>query len=478
MRIASASPAATRASRRPSRPVRSKSVRPKSVRSRRLWRTTTFRLSSLFGAVFAIGIVLLLGLVYVRTADYLTRRVDRTLHEEADLLVRSGPEAILQRFRSEAARDPLNSLGLFSQDGRRVAGDTRLDPATLRLDGRARDVSLREGAAPSRALAEWTPWGETLVVERDTRQLVELRRIILAALVWSGALIAVLGLVSGVALSLQPLRRIQAMQAASETIRGGDFSVRLPVGDGGDELDELARIANRMMDEAERLMAQARTVGEGVAHELRTPLTRLHARLEHAAAELSPDDPRRALLDACVAETDGVLARFRALLRIAALDARGRGAGAAGEPVALDALVEQLEELYAPLAVERGLQLDARADPGLSIRGDGELLIEAVSNLLDNAFKFTAPGGRVRLQARAVAQGAVIEVADDGPGIPQAEQALVTRRFYRSRRDAHVEGHGLGLSLVAAVADLHGLNLSFHDAAPGLIVRLTGERTG
>jgi signal transduction histidine kinase len=435
-----------------------------------LWRTTTFRLTLLFGAVFATGITLLLSLVYAQTAGYLTGRVDRALISEANLLEKSGPDFIIRRFQQEAARDPLNSLGLFSATGEQVAGDTRLRPLDLPLDGQPRDAPHHLGGASSRALGERTPWGEILIVERDTRQLVALRRIIEGALWWSGGAIALLGLVSAVALSLRPLARISAMQRASDAISAGDFARRLPITGSGDELDELAQITNRMMDEAERLMIEARTVGQGLAHELRSPLTRLRAMLDHASASFDTDDPRRRLLENCVAETDTLLTRFQALLRIAALEARGRRTAIA--QVSLSHVVEQIAELYAPLAADLGIELSARADQGLVIHGDGELLFEAVSCLMDNALKFTGAGGHVSARAIRDTHGVRLEVEDDGQGIPEAERPLVTKRFYRGQRHAATPGHGLGLSLVAAIADLHGFDLSFHDAGPGALVRI------
>jgi signal transduction histidine kinase len=435
-----------------------------------LYRTTTFRLTVLFGAVFAAGLVLLLGLVYIQSAGYLTRRVDRTLTAEAGFLEKSGPQNIVTILGREAARDPLDSFGLFSATGERVAGETRLTPADLPPGAGPKGIPGRPGVAPSRALSERLPWGEVVIVERDARQLTGLRRIVLGALLWSGAVIAILGLVAGVLLSTRPLRRIQAMRSASEAIGAGDFGIRLPVSGRRDELDELAAIANAMMDEAERSMIQARTVGEGVAHELRTPLTRLRARLDHACQDLAADDPRRPLLEQCVAETDAVLARFRAMLRIAAVEARGRRIGVGH--VDLSAIALQIAELYEPVASERNTALVGDIAPGLSVRADGELLLEAISNLVDNALKFTPGGGQVIVRAAVAGGVPMIEVADDGPGIAEDERQLVLKRFYRSDRNANIEGHGLGLSLVAAVADLHGFELSFDNARPGLIVRL------
>jgi signal transduction histidine kinase len=435
------------------------------------WRTITFRLTALYGLVFAAGIVVLLGVVYVSTADYLTRRWDDALRTEARRLERAGPAAVLRMFGPETARDPLMRFALYSQTGQRIAGDSPLDAMALPIDGAPRDVRGARRATSSRVLVERTPWGEILLIERDSRPIVELRRIILTALIWSGAIIAAVGLAMGSLLSLGPLARIRRIQAASRAVAAGDLGLRLPVSSAGDEIDELAAIANVMMDEAERLLIQARTVGEGVAHELRSPLTRLRARLEHAAQDLAEGDPRRKLLASCVAEADTVLARFGALLRIAALESRARRSGLA--PVTLGELAAQLHDLYAPLAADLGLALDVEATQGLIIEADPALLFEALANLVDNALKFTPAGGRVRVSFRAAGEGAMLEVADDGPGIAPAERPLVTRRFYRSARHAGVEGHGLGLSLVAAVADLHGFILSFDDAKPGVIARLT-----
>jgi signal transduction histidine kinase len=425
----------------------------------------------LFGVVFAIGIVLLLGLVYFQTAGYLSARVDRALAIELKVLRRGGPEAILQRLQQEAARDPLNNFGLFSQTGERIAGDAQHIPATLPLDGTASDLPAHAGMGPRRAIAQRLPWGEVLVVERDTSQLVELRWIILSALLWSGAVIAILGLVSALALSLRPLRRIRTMQAVTDRIISGDFAVRLPVEGRRDELDQLARLVNGMMNEVERLVVQAQTVGESVAHELRTPLTRLRAVLDHACQGRDDGDPGKPLLEQCVSDIDVILTRFRALLRIAAVEARSRQSGV--EIVSLRTIIEQIAELHQPVAVERDISLEiVSGDDRFEIRADGELLFEAISNLVDNALKFTPQAGKVRIRISGGPGAPVIEITDNGPGIPEAERALVTQRFYRSQRDRHVQGHGLGLSLVAAVADLHGFTLSIQDASPGTTVRI------
>ena len=432
------------------------------------WRTTPFRLALGFGAAYALGVALLLGLVYVQTARSLSRRTDQILRAEVAVLSRVGPEHILGRLDQEARRDPLNDYALYAESGQHVAGTSPLSPANLPLNEGVREFTRVGGRRSVRALATRLPWGETLVVSRDAGQLVALRHILLGALVWSGSTIAVLGVAAGFALGLEPLRRIRVMRLASERIVAGDLAARLPVSPRRDELDELATIVNTMMGEVERLMVQARAAGESVAHELRTPLTRLRATLEHASERLEHDADRRRMLELCVAETDGLLARFRALLRIAAVEAKSRHAQIA--PLDLSALVDQVAELYQPLAEERGLTFRTQIDRDVSARADGELFFEAVANLLDNAIKFTPSGGQV--EVRLISALRRLEVGDTGPGVAAEDVPLLTRRFYRSPRHSAVAGHGLGLSLVAAVMDLHGFSLAIDSRENGTTARV------
>ncbi len=440
------------------------------MRTRNITHTITFRLTAAFGVMFGVAILLLLGLVYLQTFGALSRRVDHILNAEAAAMSRTGPEEIVRVIREEAARDPLADFSLFTTSGERVAGEGALAPAAVPLDGSTHDFPRRGHEAPKRALAEQMPWGEILIVQRDTSQLVELKVIIVQALLWSGALIAILGVILAVALSLPLLRRIQATRSASEAIGAGDLTVRLPVTGSRDEIDELAVIVNGMMDEVERLMMQARTVGEGVAHELRTPLTRLRATLDHLGDTFGTDERHRLLLETCIGEADGLLARFRALLRITAVEERGRQMGV--KAMSLSGTLEQAIELYDPLAADKGIALKAAIEPGVDVRADAELMFEAVSNLIDNALKFTPRGGVVQVSLMRSDEGPLVTVRDTGVGIVPAERQLVTKRFYRSPTVGNVPGHGLGLSLVAAVADLHGFDLSFEEAQPGAIVRL------
>ena len=437
-----------------------------------LWRTTTFRLALLYGAVFAAGVVALSGLIYFSAAVYVTQQMDQIVIGQARALHNVPPAALPERMRQVETQDVrnVNFYGLFSSDQSWIAGNVRRLPHEVPPDGIPRALRERGFQPGARAMAERLSSGEILFVGYDAKVLTGLRDIILQSLIWSGALIIVSGLGLGAALSLGPLRRIQAVQQASLPIQDGELSARLPISGRGDEIDMLAGIANGMMDEVERLLWAVKSVGDNVAHDLRTPLNRLRAQLYRVRQEIEAPDAHLAMLDKALAETDLLLARFKALQRISEIDRRERRAGFAA--VRLQTLVEEIGELYEPLAEEHGLTLVTQADAPCVIQADRELLFEAFSNLVGNAVKFTPAGGQVRLVLTKRAEGPRLEIMDSGPGVPEDEREAVLERFYRGRSQHAAPGSGLGLSIVAAVARLHDFRLALGDAMPGLRVTL------
>jgi signal transduction histidine kinase len=437
-----------------------------------LWRTTTFRLAVVYGAVFAAGVVALLGLIYFSAAVYLTHQMDAIVLGQAHSLAGDAPAKLPERLREIETEDVrnVNFYGLFAADGRWIAGNAHTLPAGVPVDGLPRELRARGFQPGARALAERLPSGEVLFVGFDAKVLSGLRDIILRSLLGSGALIIVLGLGLGAALSLGPLRRIQAVQDASLPILEGDVSARLPTSRRRDEIDMLAAIANGMMDEVERLLWAVKSVGDNVAHDLRTPLTRLRGLLYRVRQEVGEGDPHLVMLDQALAETDALLGRFKAIQRISEIDRRERRAGFA--LVSLKSLVEEIGELYEPLAEDRGLSLITEAEAACEVQADRELLFEAFSNLVGNAIKFTPAGGQVRLRLTRLPDGPRLEITDSGPGVPEDEREAVLQRFYRARQTSSTPGSGLGLSIVAAVARLHDFRLTLGDAAPGLKVTL------
>ena len=428
-----------------------------------LRRTTTFRLTALYGLLFVVGAVALLGMVYLQSAVYQTHRVDRILVTEADSLRRAPPQD-LDRLIDDALAfngDQIDVIGLFSPRGAWIRGNLRFIPSVLAVGGPPVEIPPTTTFPDhARVILRRLKTGELLVVGRDVNQLRETRAIIASALVWSGVLILVVGLACAVALSVRPLRRLRILQSAGQEIAAGDLKRRMPVSERRDELDMFAGTVNYMMDEVERLMSEVKGATDTIAHDLRTPLAHARAQLTRLqqAPERKPEDIARV-----IGEIDVVLERFRALLRISELEARGRHAGFVQTDLAQ--VLREVVELYQPLAEEQQVGLSLRGDGPAVVEADPKLLFEAISNLVDNAIKFTGPGGSVEL---ALQDGPAIVVRDNGPGIAAGERAAVLQRFYRSDRSRHAPGSGLGLSSVVAILRLHRFTLDLQDADPGL----------
>ena len=436
------------------------------MRLRELSRISTFRLSALYGLLFALGLVTLLGLVYLRSAVYLTRRVDGILATEADALARVPPSELTLKI-NEALNlngQKNNALELLSANSKPLAGNLPLMPPTLKPGGPAVEIGpTPDFPAPARVIARKLPSGQVLVVGRDINQLREMRSIIASALIWSGGAVILIGLACGAALSVRPLERLRNLQAACREIAGGDLTRRLPMSGRDDELDMFADTVNYMMREIERLMGEVKGATETIAHDLRTPLTRARAQLHRLqqAPTAAPADIARV-----AAELDTVLERFRALMRISELEARERQVGFAHTD--LGGLIAEAADLYQPLAEANGVRLVSQRAAGVAANADAKLLFEAVSNLLDNAIKFTGEGGQVTLRLGDDPARPQIVVEDNGPGIPAAEKSAVLKRFYRGERDRMIPGSGLGLSIASAIVRLHRFELELADADPGL----------
>jgi len=440
------------------------------VRFRELLRTSTFRLSVLYGLVFTVGAIALLGLVYLQSAVYLTRRVDRILAAEAASLA-AAPPAQLSRRIDEAISlgDARNNLiGLFAPGPAHIAGNLLRLPPTLQPDGPPIEIPPSPTfAASARLIARKLPDGDVLAVGRDVNQLREMRTIIASALLGSGLVIILVGIACGVALSLGPLRRLQALRAACEDIAAGDLTRRMPVSGRDDELDMFAGTVNHMMGEVERLLVEVKASTDTIAHDLRTPLTRARAQL-HRLRQTPADAGEVARV---IAELDTVLERFRAIMRISELETRERRAGFSR--VGLAGVLSEIVELYEPLAEAGGVKLSRLGDGDAVVEADAKLLFEAVSNLVDNAIKFCGEGGEVSLRLAGDGAHPQIVVQDNGPGIPAVEKSAVLQRFYRGERDRATPGSGLGLSIASAILRLHRFELELRDANPGLAAVVT-----
>jgi signal transduction histidine kinase len=391
--------------------------------------------------------------------------------------VDSGEAALRQAVEERPRLDPASRqpFVLFDAEGHWLAGNPASLPPRLRLD-RPFNLTLPRNGAPEpfRGIAHRLASGDLFLIAEDMRQITEFRDLLLGAMASGAALVLVIGLGGAVAVGAGAVSRIDAVTRAIERIVGGDLSERLPGGGTGGDLARLILVVNHMLDQIERLMREVKGVTEDIAHDLRTPLTRLLAGLERTRRRATTADAYAIAVDEAIAETKGILATFSALLRIAEVEGGARRAGFT--ILDLNTVAADVAEFYEPLTEGKGISLSLeRAGAPAEIAGDPSLLFEAIGNLVDNAIKFTPPGGRVAMRTFAGAGRLGVEVSDTGPGIAKPERAAVLRRFYRAEKSRHAPGTGLGLSLVAAVARLHGLELSIEDARPGCRVSLRGD---
>ena len=438
-----------------------------------VWRAATSRLILIYGALFVVWSVVLLGAIQWESSRYLNHVIDQILLQRMQYLAHSDMARLPQTVEAAGTLDPhgIMSAGLFDAQGKPLAGNIASLPQGLVSDGRLqflpkgvlRTDRLR-GDIGARAIAQRLANGEWLVLAKDTSTLDGLGAIIRRTLLWGLSLTVIPGLLGGLLLSRGPARRIREIQLATEPIQRGDLTKRLPVSRRGDELDVLAGIVNTMLGEIERLMGEVKGVCDNIAHDLRTPLTRLRARLYRAQQQLD-GRPEATLVEACVADIDAVLTRFRALLRVSELEDRHRSA--CFSEVDLERVLQQVHDFYAPLAEDRGLRFLLELAPLTPLRGDAHLLFEAFANLVGNAIKFTPAGGCVLLRARMGRNGPRVDVVDGGPGIPAGERDSVTRRFYRGDNSRSTPGSGLGLSIVSAIVRLHGYALEIGDGEGG-----------
>lgn len=440
-------------------------------------------------AVFVTVAAVVAGAIVWQTNELLIRQVFATLSAEADglreLARQRGNAAVAEAVaeRSRAARPSLYFLA--DAQGRKLAGNLSRWPLELRdgAGGLFRYVAAGGGEADER-VAIGVPvglqGGQRLLVARDVEEqrefIARVRMLFLAGF----GLLVVLGLAGGLVASRLILGRIAEISATSESIVTGDLTRRIVTSGSGDELDDLSRNLNAMLDRIEQLMAGLREVSDNIAHDLKTPLNRLRNRAEAALREARSTEDYQEGLERTIDEADDIIRTFNALLLIARLEAGA--VDESKEVFDLTALVSDLVELYEPHAEESHRHLAFEADGRFLVRANRQLIGQAVANLLDNAIKYGGPGsgtangaaaGDIEVALSRTGTGVEVVVADHGPGIPELDRERALRRFVRLEASRTRPGTGLGLSLVAAVARLHEGKVRLEDNHPGLRVVLS-----
>ena len=448
----------------------------------RILGTEAFRLTALFATLF-LGLTgaLLLAVYWivagaqqaalVAAVDADIRTVMNGYRDEG---VPEAVEVVDQRLGTRLRVDSgVTDVYILLADRSRgkIAGNLPLFPPQIgltELDRVPAAATAARGAILGRGV--YVADGVYLYVGRDTRPIAKTRARIARAFGWIGCAAIVIAACGGIFFSVQFLRRIDAITATCQAIIAGRFTDRIALRGNDDELDRLAGVINAMLDRIGGLMDNLRQVSSDVAHDLRTPLTHLRNRLEEARLHAVSAADYSAAVARAIEDTDQLLAVFAALLRISQVESGSRRATLA--ELSLSEVLQRAVDLYAPAAEDRGQSLRADIAPGVRIRGDGELLLQACSNLIENAMHHTPPGTHIVVALAQAGDDAVASVADDGPGIPEGERDKVLQRFYRLAASRTTPGNGLGLALVAAIAELHGAKLELGDNRPGLRVSL------
>jgi len=446
-----------------------------------LRRTAGFRMALLFMCLYGVIAVLLFAFLYIQISGYAVARIDEWLPRGRNAMLRGDMAQLRTRVDEHLKIDPENErpYALFDRTGRRLAGtftgpmpfpvhDGR--PYTVEVIGEGRGEGRVAGKPRTLRAGAWLmPDGQVLVVSQDMAEIEAFDALLLKALATAAAIALLMGLAGAVLIGRRAVARLDAITDAIQAIVSGDLSQRLPTGRGGsagDDLDRLVTVVNGMLNDIERLMHEVKGACDNIAHDLRTPLARLLAGLERAQRRANSAADYQEAVEAAIAETLGLLTIFNAMLRISEVEDGARRAGFTD--IDLAAITDDAVEFYAPSADEKRITLAYAHDTAaVPMRGDASLLFEAVGNLIDNAIKFTPEGGRITV-ALNVRHGAIrLDVHDSGPGIDPLERESVFLRFHRSEGSRHLPGNGLGLSLVAAVAKLHGLQAAVFDSQQG-----------
>ena len=445
-------------------------------------RSTTFRLALISIGVFGAIVIVLFGYVYWSTTSFVLSRSDSAIEAERATLRNiydtSGREGLIQAIqrRSATARFDGSVYLLSDASFAPVAGNLKDWPA-LKSTGQWSEFStdaLDGKTAPSqhlfRATWETLPDGFHLLVGNDVSDLGRFTNEIYGALASAILLIFVLAAVASLSVTRRTVGRIESINMTSRAIMERGLGRRIPLRGTQDEWDHLAQNLNSMLERIETLMAEVKQVSDNVAHDLRTPLARMRGRLEKASIDRSAPSRDQSLISETMADLDDVLRMFSSLTRISQIEAANQTA--AFRVVSLGEIATEVAELFDAAAEAKGGRVDVSGDKTLRISADRDLLFDAISNLIDNAIKHGREGGLVSINLDRRDGEAILSVSDDGPGIPSEQFDQVFKRFYRLERSRSTPGNGLGLSLVAAVARLHGARIRLVDNAPGLRVEL------
>jgi signal transduction histidine kinase len=440
-------------------------------------RSNTFYWALMVAGVFAVFVTGLFGFIYWRIGDYLTARSDGVITAQLEGIAGLPPQR-----RRDAVEDRLKQdlrgvqlAAIFAADGHLITGNLESLPPRLQIDTPAQGADIvrtdrgkREGQTV-RAIAWRMQNGDVLVLGRNIDEATETAHVVGQALAWGLVPAFLLCLLAGAWLSMRAQRRVEEINERVQRIIAGNLRERFPHRDVDEPFSKLVVIVNGMLDEMEKMIHALAGVGNDIAHDLRTPLTRVRLTLERGRANATTLEQFQAVADKAIGGIDQSLTIITALLRLAEIENSQRSAGFG--TVTLPDMLREVSDIYEPIAETKNIALRVEPSDHFTVRGDRDLLIEAVANLVDNAIKFTPEGGKVDLALLRGNGETIMRVTDTGCGIGEDERDSVQRRFYRSDKVRNTPGVGLGLNLVAAIVKLHGFRLSIL-SGPGCRVEI------
>jgi signal transduction histidine kinase len=432
-----------------------------------------FRRALAVAGVFAIFVIALFAFIYWQTDQYLIARSDRMIARQLEVIAALPGERRLDAIGEHLRQDSrgVQYAGLFAADGRKITGNLEQFPPGLKMNDSVQSLSIVRTLPAGRetrmirAIARRMPNGDSLAIGREVDETREISHVVGEALALGLLPAFCLCLLAGAWLTVRAQERVEDVNQHVQRIIAGDLRERLPHHDVDEPFSRLAAIVNGMLDEMETMIHALAGVGNDIAHDLRTPLTRARLALERGRTNATTMDQLQSVADKAVANIDQSLTIITALLRLAAIE-NSRRSAAFGD-VALHEMLREVCDIYEPIAENKNISLQADVGHRLDVRGDRDLLLEAVANLVDNAIKFTPEGGKVDIELVRGDRETIVRVSDTGPGIGEQEREAVLRRFYRSDKIRSTPGVGLGLNLVAAIVKLHGFRLLIHSGRGG-----------
>jgi signal transduction histidine kinase len=436
-----------------------------------VFRARAFRLALAFCVAISVATALAFGFIYLQVSAADVKRVSAVLVDEAAKSEGDSEERLRNALELRLTRDirRLDYVALFDSSGAMTFGDVPVMPP-IPVDGAAHVVRQQllpdaSGVEPALFVARRRADGSVVLFGRSLREVYALQSTLLRVLAITLLPTVLVILAIGAVFARRASRRLERIHGATIRIMNGEFHLRLPVGEEDDDVEKVTRAVNVMLDEIERLLDQLKSVGDNIAHDLRNPLMIARLKIVRALDEDASAATLRSTMEAALAQIDRASVIVSAILRVSAVENEARRNRF--KDFDLGAVCTEIIDFYEPLAAAKSIAMAVQVGEPVPMRGDLDLMREAVSNLIDNAIKFTPEGGAVRIEASTVEGLPLLVVSDSGAGVPSEDRARIFHRFYRGKDAENASGHGLGLGIAQTIANLHGFQLTVEDNNPG-----------